>query len=81
MLEACSGSLAGIGLIATSAAMFGLVPPTCAWRAIGLVSAASGIAAIVVYFHPYYLIALIVDIAIVAAATAMEGTSRRLLGI
>lgn len=73
--------IAGVGLIATAAAMFGFVIPTSAWRVLGLVSAVSGLVALVAYFHPYYGIAIVVNLAILAAATMMEGTSRDLLGI
>jgi hypothetical protein len=73
--------IAGLGLIATAASVFGFIIPTSAWRALGLVSAVSGLAALVAYFHPYYAIAVVVNLAILAAATLMEERSRGLLGI
>jgi len=73
--------MAGLGLLATAASMFGVGVPTSAWRAIGLISASTGLAALVVFFHPYYAIAIIVDVAIIAAATSLEATSRNALGI
>lgn len=72
---------AGIGLIATAAAIFGIVVPTTAWRALGLVSAVTGLAALVTFFHPYYVIGILANVAILAAVTGMEPTSRKLLGI
>jgi hypothetical protein len=73
--------IAGLGLIATAASIFGFIIPTSAWRVLGLVSAVSGLAALVAYFHPYYAIAVVVNLAILAAATLMEERSRDLLGI
>lgn len=72
---------AGLGLLATAASVFGIVIPTSAWRTIGLISASTGLAAVVVFFHPYYAVAIVVDIAIIAAATTLEATSRNVLGI
>jgi len=73
--------VAGLGLVATAASILGIVIPTSAWRPIGLVSASAGLVAVVVFFHPYYAIAIAVDVAIIAAATSLEATSRNALGI
>lgn len=70
---------AGVGLLLTAASVLGLVMPG-AWRQIGLVSATLGLVGLGLFFHPYYAIAIAVDLAIVAAATIMEPTTRRLLG-
>jgi len=72
---------AGIGLLATAAAMFGFVLPTSAWRVLGVVSAVTGLAALGTFFHPYYVIGILANIAILAGVTTMESTSRRLFGI
>ncbi|HKY51046.1 MAG TPA: hypothetical protein VJP45_07305 [Candidatus Limnocylindria bacterium] len=70
---------AGIGLVLTAASVSGLVMPG-AWRQIGLVSGTLGLIGLALFFHPYYVLAIAADLAIVAAATIMEPTTRRLLG-
>jgi hypothetical protein len=72
--------LAGIGLLLTAASVFGFVMPG-AWRQVGLVSGALGLAGLALFFHPYYVIAIAANLAIVAAATVLEPTARRVLGI
>ncbi len=71
--------LAGIGLLITAASLFGFVLPG-AWRQVGLISAALGLVGIGVFFHPYYVGAIVVDLAIIAAATVLEPAARRVLG-
>lgn len=73
--------VAGIGLLAASASMLGIVIPTTAWRSIAMASAATGLVAIALFFHPYYAIAIAIDLAIVAAATSLDASSRNVLGI
>jgi hypothetical protein len=72
--------LAGLGLLVTAASVFDVVLPG-AWRQVGLISGALGLAGIALFFHPYYLLAIAANLALVAAATAFEPTARRLLGI
>ena len=72
--------LAGIGLLLTAASVFGFVLPG-AWRHIGLASGALGLAGLALFFHPYFVIAIAANLAIIAGATALEPTARRLLGI
>ena len=73
--------LAGIGLVATAASVFGIVLPTGAWPTLGLISAVSALLAVAVFFHPYYVIAVIANLAIVAAATVFRATAKNVLGI
>jgi hypothetical protein len=72
--------LAGIGLLVTAASIFGLIMPG-AWREVGLISGALGLACIALFFHPYYVIAVVANLALIAAATVLEPTARRVLGI
>jgi hypothetical protein len=72
--------LAGIGLLLTAASVFGFVMPG-AWRLLGLTSGALGLAGVALFFHPYFAIAIVADLALVAAATVLEPTARRVLGI
>jgi len=72
--------VAGIGLLLTAASVFGFVLPG-AWRQVGLISGALGLAGIALFFHPYFVIAIAADLALVAAATVLEPTARRILGI
>jgi hypothetical protein len=71
--------LAGIGLLLTAASVFGFVLPG-AWRQIGMLSATLGLVGLGLFFHPYYAIAIGANLAIIATATLMEPTTRRLLG-
>ena len=43
-----------------------------------LVSTVSGVA---LFFHPYYAVAVVANLALIAAATVLEPTARRVLGI
>jgi hypothetical protein len=72
---------AGIGLIATAAAVMGIVVPANLWPTLGLASALVGLMAVAVFFHPYYAIAIVVNVAIVAAATVFRGTTKSVFGI
>ena len=72
--------LSGIGLLLTAASVFGFVLPG-AWRQVGLISGVLGLAGIALFFHPYYLIAIAANLAIVTATTVLEPTDRRVLGI
>ena len=72
--------LAGIGLLLTAAAVFGFILPG-AWREVGLVAGALGLVGVALFFHPYYVIAIAANLALIAAVTVMDPTARRLLGI
>ena len=72
--------LAGIGLLLTAASVFGFILPR-AWRQVGMMSGVLGLAGVALFFHPYYVIAVAANLALIAAATVMEPTARRLLGI
>src|SRR5688572_24968578 len=72
--------LAGIGLLLTAASVFGFVLPG-AWRQVGLISGVLGLAGIALFFHPYYLIAIAANLAIITATTVLAPTARRVLGI
>jgi hypothetical protein len=72
--------VAGIGLLLTAAPMFGFVLPG-AWRQVALISAVLGLAGLAVYFHPYYVIGIAMNLAIIGAATILEPTARRVFGI
>ena len=73
--------VAGIGLIATSAAILGVVLPTGIWPTLGLVSAVIGLLALAVFFHPYYAVAVAADVAILLAATVARSTAKSVFGI
>jgi hypothetical protein len=73
--------IAGIGLLATAASVFGIVLPSGAWPTLGLISAVTALAALALFFHPYYAIAIVANLAIVAAATVFRATSKSVLGI
>lgn len=71
--------LAGLGLLLTAASVLGFVLPG-AWRQVGLVSGALGLAGLALFFHPYYVLAIVANLAIIAAASVLEPTARRVLG-
>ena len=73
--------IAGIGLIATVAAILGVALPTGIWPTLGLVSAVIGLLAVAVFFHPYYAVAVAVNVAIVFAATVARSTAKSVFGI
>lgn len=73
--------VAGIGLIATAAAVLGIVVPANLWPTLALGSAVVGLMAVAVFFHPYYAIAIAIDLAIVAAATVFRATTKSVFGI
>jgi hypothetical protein len=73
--------LAGVGLLLTAASIFGFILPAGAWRQIALASGALGLAGIALFFHPYYVVAIVANLALIAAATVLEPTARRLLGM
>lgn len=72
--------LAGFGLLVTAASVFGFIMPG-AWRQAALISGTLGLAGIALFFHPYYVIAVAANLALIAAATVLEPTARRVLGI
>ncbi|HAF09010.1 MAG TPA: hypothetical protein DCK98_02870 [Chloroflexi bacterium] len=72
--------LAGVGLLLTAGSVFGFILPG-AWRQVGLVSGAVGLAGIALFFHPFYVIAIAANVALIAAAIVLEPTTRRALGI
>jgi hypothetical protein len=73
--------IAGAGLVITAAAVLGIGLPTNTWPTLGLFSAVVGLLAVALFFHPYYAIAVGVDIAIVAAATVFRSTAKSVFGI
>ena len=73
--------IAGVGLLATAAAVLGIGVPTSAWPTLALGSTVIGLAALALFFHPYYAIAVIVDIALIAAATIFRSTAKSVLGV
>lgn len=73
--------IAGIGLVATAAAILGIVLPTGIWPTLGLVSAVIGLLAVALFFHPYYAVAIAVNLAIVFAATFARSTAKSVFGI
>jgi hypothetical protein len=72
--------LAGLGLLLTAACVFGFVMPG-AWRQVGLISGILGLTGVALFFHPYYAVAVVANLALIAAATVLEPTARRVLGI
>jgi hypothetical protein len=73
--------IAGLGLIATSAAILGIGLPTGLWTTLGLVSAVIGLLAVAVFFHPYYAVAVAVDLAIILAATVARSAAKSVFGL
>jgi hypothetical protein len=73
--------VAGVGLIATAAAVLGLGLPTNTWPMLGLLSAVLGLMAVALFFHPYYSVAIVVNVAIIAAVTVFRSTAKSVLGI
>jgi hypothetical protein len=73
--------IAGVGLVATAAAVLGIVLPANTWPMLGLFSAMVGLLALALFFHPYYAVAVVVDIAIIAAVTVFRSTTKSVFGI
>ena len=73
--------VAGLGLVGTAAAVFGIGLPTGLWPTLGVFSAVVGLVAVALFFHPYYAVALVVNLAIIAAATVFRAASKSALGI
>ena len=73
--------LAGVGLMATAASVFGIVLPTGAWPTLALISALSALIAVALFFHPYYAVAVVANLLILAAVTVFRATAKNMLGI
>jgi hypothetical protein len=72
--------LAGIGMLVTAASVSGFILPG-EWRQVGLISGALGLVGIALFFHPYFVVAIGANLALIAAGTVLEPTARRVLGI
>jgi hypothetical protein len=57
--------LAGVGLIAAGLGWLGVAGLHGSWQLLALVSAALGLLAVIVYFHPFYALAVLLNGAIV----------------
>ncbi|HZQ49559.1 MAG TPA: hypothetical protein VFB69_04550 [Candidatus Dormibacteraeota bacterium] len=73
--------LAGVGLVLTASALLGIVLPRTAWPVLGLGSAVVGLVALALFFHPYYAIGILANVAILGAATVFRSNAKTLLGI
>ena len=57
---------AGLGLIGAGLGWLGVSPLSDHWPVLALVGAVLGLVALAVYFHPFYVIAIVIDVVIVA---------------
>jgi hypothetical protein len=73
--------IAGVGLVATAAAIFGFVLPTAAWPTLALMSAVMALLALATFFHPYYAVGIAANLAIIAAVTVFRSAAKNAFGI
>jgi hypothetical protein len=59
---------AGLALVGAGLGWLGVSAVSGQWQLLALGGAALGIAALALYFHPFYLVAIVMDLVIIAAA-------------
>jgi hypothetical protein len=57
--------VAGVALVAAGLGWLGVPGVRDLWQTLAFVGAAVGLVALVVYFHPLYLVAVVIDLAVV----------------
>jgi hypothetical protein len=63
--------VAGLGLIAAGLGLFGTPLLHAGWPALALAGAALGLAALVLYFHPFYVLAVLLNAAILVGVLGL----------
>jgi hypothetical protein len=58
--------VAGLALIAAGLGWLGVSALSSQWQMLAFVGAALGLVALALYFHPFYLVAVVIDIVILA---------------
>jgi hypothetical protein len=59
---------AGLALVGAGLGWLGVPPVSGEWQLLALVGAVLGLAALALYFHPFYLVAIVIDVFIVVSA-------------
>jgi hypothetical protein len=57
---------AGLSLLAAGLGWLGVPIVSSQWQILALIGAVLGLAALVLYFHPFYMVAIVIDVVIVA---------------
>lgn len=65
---------AGILLVAAGLGALGVFVPTALWRSFALAGAAISLGMLVVYLHPFFIIGMATDLAILAALWSAKGS-------
>jgi hypothetical protein len=61
--------VAGLALVAAGAGWLGLIGPHGVWQPLALAGATMGLVALALYFHPFYLAAVVIDLAVIGLAS------------
>jgi hypothetical protein len=56
---------AGLALVGAGLGWLGIPGLSAAWQSLALAGALVGLASLALYFHPFYLVAIVIDVAIV----------------
>jgi hypothetical protein len=67
---------AGLALLAAGLGWLGVPALSGAWQPLALGGAALGLVALALYFHPLYLVAVLIDVAIVVLVSGVLTTAR-----
>jgi hypothetical protein len=67
---------AGLALIGAGLGWLGVSALSGQWQMLAIVGAALGLVALALYFHPFYLVAVVIDIVIVALVWGRLGVAR-----
>ena len=56
--------IATLGFVAAGLALFGVLVPFDWWRALAIASAAVSLLLVVIFWHPYLIVGLLIDVAV-----------------
>jgi hypothetical protein len=67
---------AGVALLGAGLGWFGMPILAGVWQALAVGGAALGLLALALYFHPIYLVAIVIDVAILALLAGQQSPAR-----
>ncbi len=68
--------VAGLALLAAGLGWLGVPALSGVWQPLALGGAAVGLVALALFFHPFYLVAVLIDVAIVALVSGALAPAR-----
>jgi hypothetical protein len=63
--------VAGLALVAAGAGWLGLIGLHDAWQPLAVAGGTIGLVALALYFHPFYLAAVVIDLAVIGLASGL----------